>query len=369
MLYFTDVKQDCTGCGACQAVCPTKCITNIVDEEGFWYPNATSECIDCGMCEEVCPIVNSNYHQNDAKQYCIVGKHDNDDVWLSSTSGGAFSAICQVLNNSKLAIFGAKYLDVVNVIHDYVTSINEIDCFKKSKYTQSNMNNCYLDIKEMLLQDYRVVFSGTPCQVAGVKNFLGKDYDNLLCIDLICHGVGSPKIFAKYIEYLEKEQHSSVISFNFRSKKIVNEQLKQDVTKTQFANGKIIENENDIFYNVFIQALILRPSCGECIFANTNRVGDLTIGDFNNMYELMPEVEKSVNFSTIIVNTEKGNMIKDRMNKIMETYPAKLKNIAKYNSALISSTKMNENRSNLFMDLKHGNSVEDVLSKYVLDKS
>ncbi|NLC26894.1 MAG: 4Fe-4S dicluster domain-containing protein [Fastidiosipila sp.] len=368
MLSFIKSKQACTGCGACQAVCPTECITLDIDEEGFWYPNAGSACIDCGRCEEVCPIVN-RVPVDDTKQYCVAGRHNNTDVWLASTSGGAFSAICQAFENPAIAIFGAKHLDKSNVIHDFVTNINDIDCFRKSKYSQSNMSGNYCSIRRFLEEGRRVIFSGTPCQVAGVRNFLNKDYDNLLCIDLICHGVGSPGIFDKYINYLEGANDSEVVSFEFRSKRIVKGLLNQNITRTRFVDGRILENKNDIFYQAFIQALILRPSCGECIFAKTDRVGDLTIGDLNNMQAFLPESDKCVNYSTIIVNTEKGDTIMKKLNEYMDLYPVDLDAIAKYNSALISSTQMNQKRADLFVDLRHGYPINEVLEKYITEVS
>lgn len=365
MLYFIKNKHECTGCGACKAICPVDCISFIHDEEGFSYPIADSRCINCGKCEKVCPVISiEDYREKYFEQFSIVGRHKDDDIWQQSASGGAFTAICEAYCNDGDAIFGAKF-NGRQVVHDYVRNIKDIDVFRKSKYVQSYMGNTYHQVMELLENDKRVIFSGTPCQVAGIKNYLNKDYDNLLCIDLVCHGVGSPSIFNKYIEYLEEKYTSKVKSFTFRHKKVKMGRLLQHVIVIELENGKKIENEKDLYNTAFIQTLLIRPSCGECKFANINRVGDLTIADFKKKHELLPEAKGLDNFSTVIINSQKGKEVSEQLQERMKVYFVDIKDIIRTNPPLRQVSKMNNKRENFFQDLIKGESVDIVLKRYI----
>ncbi len=254
------------------AVCPVECISFISDEEGFFYPTADHRCTNCGRCEKVCPIINeSNFISQNFKQFCVAALHKDTNVWRKSSSGGAFSAICKAFCNDGDAIFGAKF-EGFRVVHDFVYGPDNIESFRKSKYVQSDIRDSYNKVKNILESNKKVLFSGTPCQVAGLRSFLGKEYKNLLFVDLVCHGVGSPGVFKKYIEYLEKRHASKVISYTFRHKKAKMGRFLQHIIIIKLANGKRIEDSSDLYNNGFIQTLFLRPSCGKCIFANLNRL-------------------------------------------------------------------------------------------------
>lgn len=367
MLYFIKEKFNCTGCGACKAVCPVDCIILNSDEEGFLYPVADSRCIDCGKCERVCPVNDNKCKREDFNQYSIVGRHKSDDVWQKSSSGGAFTAICEVYHKDGGAIFGARFSGT-KVVHNYVKKLKEIEVFRKSKYVQSDMGDNYHEVKSFLESGNQVIFSGTPCQVAGVRNFLGRDYDNLFCIDLVCHGVGSPGVFSKYIEHLEMKYDSKVKNFTFRHKKVKKGRMLQHVIIIDFESGKRVENENDIFNTAFIQNLLIRPSCEVCKFANINRLGDLTIADFKKKHELLPEAKMLDNFSTIIINSKKGKEVADKLIEKMKIYPIDIKDIIKTNPPLRllpKTKKTNKNRELFFQDLLKGESIETILKRYI----
>lgn len=365
LLQFTNKKSECTGCGACVAICPQNCISFIRDEEGFFYPVAGDNCINCGKCYNVCPVINRrNREPSDFKQFCVAARHKDNNIWEKSASGGAFTAICQAYCEDGDGIFGAKF-DGLRVVHDCVYSPNDIECFRKSKYVQSDLGDSYQKVKNILESNQKVLFSGTPCQVAGVKKILGKEYENLLCIDLVCHGVGSPGVFEKYIEYLEKEYQSKVVSFMFRHKKTKMGQLLQYIIVIELENGRKIENEKDLYNTAFIQTLFLRPSCGECRFANLNRVGDITIADFKKKHELLPKAKGLDNFSTVIINTKKGAAVFEKLQEFMEIYPVEIADVVKENPPLRLPSKMNEKREYFYRDLKTGASIEQVLKKYI----
>ena len=191
MLYFMKEKMQCTGCSACYNICPTKCITMEKDEEGFLYPIASDRCVHCGKCETVCSAVNK---KNDGgstlpEAYCALTK--DNKVWKQSASGGTFTEICKAWNIGDSVFCGATW-NGLNIEHKCVQGIGNIGLLRRSKYVASDTKNVFREVKDYLIVGKRVVFCGTPCQVAGLKLFLGKEQENLLLIDLICHGVGSP---------------------------------------------------------------------------------------------------------------------------------------------------------------------------------
>lgn len=369
MLYFTKDKDNCTGCGACSAVCPVSCISFVRDEEGFDYPVADFRCINCGNCERVCPFINnSELYYSENNQKCVVGRHKKDEIWEKSTSGGAFTAICNAYCNTDDVIYGARF-EGTKVVHDYVLSPQNIGSFRKSKYVQSDMQGSYKRIKKQLLEGHKVLFSGTPCQVAGIRNYLGKAYDNLLCVDLVCHGIGSPGVFDKYINYLEKKYDSVIKSFSFRNKKQKYGRSIEYIVNVVFEDGKSIEVENDLYNSAFLQALLIRPSCLECKFARLERVGDITIADFKRKHELLPEAKGLDNYSTIIINTLKGKEVLSELQKSMIIYKINLGNIVKTNSPLKKPSKENPNRKYFFKGFKDGIPIEVLFEKYVFKLS
>lgn len=367
MLYFINEKSECTGCGTCAAVCPVNCISLKYDEEGFIYPIPDKNCINCGKCERVCPniIKDKDFFEEKFSQYCVVGRHINNYIWEQSASGGAFTAICEAYCEENDGIFGAKF-EGLKVVHDCVYSAEDIGCFRKSKYVQSEMKDCYKKIEVLLKSNKKVLFSGVPCQVAGVRSYLGEKYENLLCVDLICHGVGSPGIFRRYVEFLEKKYCAKLSSFSFRNKKLKMGRLLEYIVTIELENGVIIDEKENIYNNGFLQALFLRPSCGECKFTNLNRVGDITIGDFKKKHELLPKLKGLDNFSTIIINSKKGSDVFNNAKKYMEVYTIKMEDILKTNSPLRLASVMNINREIFFDDLKMGKPIEQVLQEYII---
>ncbi len=367
MLNFIVNKGECTGCGACVSICPVGCISFAYDDEGFAYPETDSRCINCGKCHDVCPVLGHEHDthiESDFRHFCVAGRHKNHSVWENSSSGGAFSALCKSYCDVGDGIFGAKF-EGSKVVHDCVYSPDEIEGFLKSKYVQSDLGDSYHRAKDILESGRKVLFSGTPCQVAGLRGFLGREYDNLLCIDLICHGVGSPGVFQKYVEYLEARYVSKVVSFTFRNKKARMGRFLQYIIRIEFENGICIENESDPYNTAFIQCLFLRPSCGECVFANLNRVGDITIGDFKKQHELLPKVKGLENMSTIIVNTYKGKEVFEKLNEYMEIYPVEISDVVRTNNPLRQRSKMSDKRDEFFCDLALGVPIDRALAEYI----
>ena len=197
-------KQNCTGCYACSSICPVAAITMEVDNEGFWYPVVNhSKCTRCGLCTKACPIIETAPHGslNESEPEAYAAYYTDDQVRLQSSSGGLFTLLAETVISSGGVVFGARFDEDFNVIHDCVEKIEHLYELRGSKYVQSRIGNTFKQVRGFLECDRLVMFTGTPCQISGLKHYLGRDYDNLICQDIICHGVPSPKVWAKYISY------------------------------------------------------------------------------------------------------------------------------------------------------------------------
>ena len=204
MIEITD-KSQCCGCTACASVCPKMCIAMKEDEEGFLYPEAdASLCIGCGLCEKVCPVL----HQGDARKPLAVyaAKNRDENVRMASSSGGIFSLLAERVIDDGGVVFGARFDDNWEVIHDFAETKEKLVAFRGSKYVQSCMESCFVQAKRFLDGGRKVLFTGTSCQIAGLKNYLRKDYENLLAVDVVCHGVPSPEAWRKYVKEISASQ-------------------------------------------------------------------------------------------------------------------------------------------------------------------
>ena len=372
MLNFIGEKSNCTGCTACYAICPKNCIEMIKDEEGFFYPEIKGDCIQCGACQKVCPINNGVQNSKETiKQEAIAACTTDNEVWRNSSSGGAFYEISKLFINAfpnNICIYGARF-DNLQVIHDSFTKISEIKNFQKSKYIQSYMGKSFQKVKEKLIDGKVVLFSGTPCQIAGLKNYLGKKYERLFCIDLICHGVGSQDVFEKCLEYMSDRENDKIIHYSFREKRKRYGNYQRYLSKHMYANGKTKFVLEDAYTKLFLEQLCLRPSCGEnCRFRCQNRVGDITLADLNNKIGIFPKLKDQRGYSTVIANSDNGKIVLQRLNKIMKAYPCKIEDIKKYNPLFYRTTPENPNRNKFFSDYTRGMNIEDLLNKYIPKK-
>lgn len=349
MLSFNPNKKDCTGCAACYSVCPVHCIEMMYDEEGFLYPLASDNCIKCNLCEKVCPIKNNNDVKNDFQKQAFAAVSKDFRIWKRSASGGAFSEICKSFGNENTIIAGASW-NGFEVHHILVKGTENILPICKSKYISSSIDDTFIHIKEYLEKGEKAIFCGTPCQVAGLKSFLQKEYDNLLTVDLICHGVGSTKVFKSCIKILEKQFGKKIVSYQFRTKRKLFET--DYLSKLSFENGKDEYVSNDIYNQIFLSQNCLRPSCGEnCIFRNENRQGDITIADFKGLTEVFPNLKGTrKNYSSIIINSVKGNSLIDNLKENMELLSCSIDDIKKYNPLFYKQTWFSKDREAFFAE-------------------
>lgn len=346
MLYFNQNKGNCTGCSACYSACPVHCITMNSDEEGFSYPEASDACIHCGLCEQVCPAFQPK-KSNSFEQKAIAAVSKSYDIWHRSTSGGAFSEICRFFADKDTLIVGAAW-DGLSVHHVGVWGFEAIMPLCKSKYISSYIDDTFIDIRNTLQAGKKALFCGCPCQVAGLKAFLRKEYDNLLTIDLICHGQGSPDVFKECIK-LMSDDFGDIKHYQFRAKKKYYEQDYLSYVEATKTSAYIV---NDAYMQLFFSQNALRPSCGKnCKYRNSNRPGDFTIADLKGLTELFPELAYTKkNWSTVVCNTEKGYSIFINLTQTMEVRPITIAEIIKYNPLFARQTWFSKDRDAFFAD-------------------
>ena len=300
----TKKKELCNGCSACTYVCPKKCIEMKEDDEGFIYPVIDeSKCIHCGKCLTICSNTKEQNTKANPIFYGII--NNNKEVLKNSTSAGAFYALLKELFSKQNAVcYGVAYDENLVVKHMRAETLEDSLKFMGSKYVRSDINYIYEKVKEDLKSNKKVLFSATPCQTHGLYTYLGRDYDNLITCDVICHSNPSPKVFLKYIKCLELLNNSKVKSITFRAK------------SNGWANFKpivMLENKNSFeettYSTAFARMLISRPSCSKCVYTKPYQVADITIGDFWGVDKLTNIKEYIDGISLVMANTIKGEEI------------------------------------------------------------
>ncbi|MFI3164491.1 MAG: Coenzyme F420 hydrogenase/dehydrogenase, beta subunit C-terminal domain [Bacillota bacterium] len=341
-------RSQCCGCHACYAACPSNSIVMIEDEEGFLQPNIKTEtCSDCGLCKAVCPLINKK-HLNIKPNNKAYGAYVLDEkIRLNSSSGGLFTAIAENVIRKGGVVFGACFDADLKVVHDCISNIEDLKLFRGSKYVQSMIGEVFNQVKEVLLNDRYVLFTGTPCQIGGLLSYLGKSYDKLITQDIICHGVPSPKFWNEYIRNIQIKHKSDLYSFNFRDKR--NGWNNYYVTYN-FKNGTSITERatENVYMKAFFNDLCLRKSCYNCSFKTIARQADITLADFWGIDNVIPELNNEKGTSLISLNTYKGENIFKEISGDLVYKEVDIKDAIKYNPSMIKSVKCSKNR-NLFM--------------------
>ncbi|EOC99328.1 Coenzyme F420 hydrogenase/dehydrogenase, beta subunit C-terminal domain [Caldisalinibacter kiritimatiensis] len=358
-------KKDCVGCYACANICPVNCISMISDREGFWYPKIDyDKCIKCGKCIDVCPTINHKTVKNKPVAYACINK--DESIRLKSSSGGVFTLLAEQIIENGGVVFGAGFNENFEVVHSYVETKEELERFRGSKYVQSKIGETYKQVKNILELGRKVVFTGTPCQIAGLKTFLGKAYENLLCADIICHGVPSPEVWKKYIIYREEKAGSSTKRIAFRRK---DEGWKRYSVSFIFKNDTEYRQifRQDSYMRAFLKDICLRPSCYDCQFKTIYRQSDITLADFWGIQNILPEMDDDKGTSLVFVNSIAGQAMFEKLKDKILFNEVDINEAVKYNSAAIKSVKYNPKRIDFFNEINNGEPFDRLVKKYCTD--
>lgn len=375
-------KQDCCGCSACVQRCPKHCITLKEDGEGFLYPHVNSdECIDCGLCEKVCPELHHGERHIPLEVYAA--KNKDESIRMQSSSGGIFTLLAEKVIQEGGVVFGAAFDVNWEVMHTYAETMEGLVDFRGSKYMQSRIGTAYQDAEYFLKQGRKVLFSGSPCQIKGLKLFLRKNYDNLIAVDFICHGVPSPKVWREYLKetIARKSGKNSVLPYpipckigidtvDFRSKSTgwkkysfaltLSETSVEGVKNTVLLSSVFSENP---FMRAFLADLILRPSCYSCPSKSGRSGSDLTIADYWAIPQVAPEFDDDKGVSLVLVQTEKGKSfyqsLKEKTTFIVTSY----QEAQGANGGFKEKTPMHPKRSRFFTEFAQSDDIIGLIDR------
>ena len=342
-------KKECTGCSACANICPKGCITMNSDSEGFLYPKVNADmCVDCGLCEKVCPMLSKPVPHNVKAVY---GAKNNDDaVRFTSSSGGMFTAFAEEVINRGGVVFGAALDENHTVKHIMVDTIAGLEKLRGSKYVQSMIGDTYAKVRTQLLSGKKVLFSGTPCQVAGLRKYLIKPYENLITSDLVCHGVPSPKVYRKHLAELASKAGEPITCVRFRDKSNGWKQGETLFFTEHHSFGA--PKRQEPYMRLFLNNIIIRPSCGNCAFNNKRSLADITIADYWGIDKQFPEFDDDKGVTLVVVNTDGGATLFDRIKDKATILTTDYAKGAEYNWAVVKSLPLHAKRDYFFNNLE-----------------
>lgn len=385
MISITN-KSQCCGCNACVQCCPKQCIVMYEDEEGFLYPHVDSIiCINCGLCDKICPILNQNKPKRPLQTFAA--KNNNDEQRLRSSSGGIFILFAEHIIRQGGVVFGARFDRNWEVEHCSVETIEELESLMRSKYMQSRIGNTYKKAEQFLKDGRQVLFVGTSCQIAGLRKFLRKDYDNLFAVDFICHGVPSPGVWRRYLEEIRTQALRSKVAgkntvllssqksmpvitdINFREKQQGGYGWKKYgfvvCGKSPFRGDRntvllsTVYKKNP-YMKAFLINYILRPSCYECPAKSGKSYSDLTLADFWGLSGVIPQVDDDKGVSLLFVNTKKTQRLLNQLD--MKIIPVDYEIAVRNNIAYIKAASVPDKRSDFWMLFNKNMSVSQSLS-------
>lgn len=359
MIQITD-SHNCCGCSACASICPKHCITMQEDNEGFLYPKVNeSDCIDCGLCEKVCHELRPFEERKPQKAYAAINK--DEEIRLKSSSGGIFYLLAEKTIAEGGVVFGARFDEQWQVVIDYTETMEGVKAFMGSKYVQARMETAYADAKHFLSGGRKVLFSGTPCQIAGLHHFLRKPYDNLMTVDIICHGTPSPKVWSRYLDEVVTAGRKAINDVQFRNKrdgwKAFNFTMayNKDEQTVSFCS----HHQKNHFMRAFLCDMILRPSCYQCQAKSGRSHSDITIADFWGINTEIPDMDDDKGTGLVLVNTDKGQASLDWSNLTIKKTTAEV--ALRHNPAYSRSVAAHPKRADFFARIDETESVDALI--------
>lgn len=359
------IGDKCTGCEACANSCPKGCISMVENAEGFLFPEIdSSKCIGCELCEKACPVLHPipiNKTQEDVKVYALI--HKDESVRSHSSSGGAFSAIAEYVLEQGGVVFGAAFDEKFDVHHICVDKSEDLYKLRGSKYVQSRIGDTYKQAKEYLKQGRLVFFTGTACQTSGLLGYLGRDYENLITQDLICHGVPSPLAWRKYVRLREQLERSDAEHIFFRDKTFGWHNWH---IAFRFKNGgEFRQNQrDDMMISAFLRGKCSRKSCYDCPFKQKYRLADITLADYWGIEKIAPELDDDKGISSVYINSPKAQAILDAASDRVFLRQMDLDTAVEHNMAMVESEKLSRDRSDFLRDLRK-KSFDMVYGRYI----
>ena len=347
-------KKDCCGCGACMNACPKAAISMQEDEYGFIYPIINQKmCVKCGICKNVCGYQKKPNMEMPRLVYAVASQNDN--LLMKSASGGAFAVLAEMVIRNNGVVYGAALLQSDGKLeprHIRVDSLDELVRLQGSKYVQSDIGDTYLQAKRDLQAEKVVLFSGTPCQIAGLRKYVTREYSNLITVDIICHGVPNKRLFQDFIDYHGKKIGGRITEFYFRDKSKGQGMVSRCVyiDANQKEREKVQVGGCTAYIHFFLKSYTYRHNCYTCPFASKKRVGDITVGDFWGFHEEYPDYDEKRGLSNgkgiscMLINTEKGQNLLEICKSQFILMNSDFEKVAKHNEQLHSPSKYSTKR-------------------------
>lgn len=350
-------KEYCTGCTACASACLKKCIAMKADENGFLCPSIDAEnCVECGLCEKSCPIVSPiQVTENTPKAYATYST--DEEMRLQSSSGGIFTEIARTILAEGGIVYGAAYNEKFEVVHICAENETELARLRGAKYAQSDLRGVFKDVKAKLDAGRKVLFSGTPCQVGGLKASLHQDYQNLLTLDFVCHSVPSPMAWREYVKYRAEQDTGGKLpqSIDLRSKATGWSRYRySNLFSYEGGVSRTDKSGDSLYMKLFVGGYINREACANCQFKGYRRVSDLTIGDFWGIWDIAPEMDDNKGTSVVLVHSQIGAKILSQISHKLVLREVTLEETSCQNQAMLKTAALNKRRDEAFDLIRDG---------------
>lgn len=361
----------CTGCGGCAAACPKGCIRMEADAEGFLYPRVDqSQCVDCKKCEQTCAVLHKPAVGESVQAWAT--RNTDSDVRRESSSGGVFTALAKCVIGDGGAVCAAVYTEDWTVVHKIAFTVEALAAMRGAKYVQSHAGHLFARLKSLLTEGKPVMFVGTPCQCAGLKAYLGQDYERLILVDMVCHGVPAPSVWKAYVRRRREldANGAELMSVNLRDKSTGWSRYAYSV-KFQYANGSAycVPQGQDPYMRGFVGDLYLRPSCSACSFKGISRCSDLTLGDCWGIWDTHPEFDDDQGVSALLIHSKKGQMLWSDISTQFHSMQLTEEDVTNYNSSAIHSSAPHPRRVVFFDRLSSGEPIDELISNVLLENA